>query len=782
MVFNPLPSSAVSGFSAFQNSSRRTRQSRPASEEPGIAFSDPTRADLRRFLAFVWFASAVCTGAASTAGNAQGDTTLLTVDRIFAGTDFRVAPLPSIEWLADGRSYLDTRSNAAGGHDIVKIDLVTGAATTLADAAAIVGSNGKRLDIESMQLSSDEKKVLLFHDSERVWRTNTRGVYHVLDLAAKRVTPVSVAPGLQMFAKFSPDGRSVAFVRGNNLWVSDAGGGERKLTADGSDTIINGTTDWVYEEEFGLSDAFRWSPDGKRIAFWRFDQSRVPSFPMVDETTLYPAVTPLRYPKAGEANSNIRLGVVTVATGAMRWLGVSGDANTYIPRMQWAGNDSLAVMRMPRRQNRSELLMASASGGGTRPIAIDSDSAYVDVEDPVWMGGGRQFLWLSDRSGWRQLYLYDRSGKLVRQVTRDGADVLAVVEVDEERGDVYVQVAAPDATQRQVVRYSLAGKEGGSAQVTRAGGSHTLNVGPGGRYAVGTHSSMGTPPTMTVYEFPSMRRVRVIEDNSRLQQQLNATGGGIRAGTFFRLPAADGRTMLDAYRIVPANFDSTRKYPVLMYAYGGPASPQVNDSWGGTRYLWHQMLAQKGYVIVVVDNRGAAWRGRDFRKMTQYQLGKYESDDQIAAARWLANRSWVNASRIGIWGWSYGGYLTAMSTMRGENVFRMGMSVAPVSDWRLYDTIYTERFMWIPQENAAGYTAAAPLTHIDGLTARYLLVHGLGDDNVHPQNSIQLVQKLQLGRKPFSLMLYPNKTHSISGAGGTLHLYDMLTRFVLENL
>ncbi len=712
------------------------------------------------------------------AANAQGGASMLTVDRIFAGRDFQSAPLPSIHWLADGKSYLGTKSNPAGGSDFVRVDLATGQTTMLVDASAIVGAGGKRLDIENIDLSSDETKALLFHDSERVWRQNTRGVYHVLDIASRRIVPISTKPGLQMFAKFSPNGRQVAFVRGNNLWVSDLAGGERQLTTDGSETIINGTTDWVYEEEFGLSDAFRWSPDGRRLAFWRFDQSGVPSFPMVDETGLYPAVAPLRYPKAGQPNSTVRLGIISIANGATKWLQVATGPDVYIPRMNWAGNDSVVVMRMPRRQNRSELLMASAVTGITRAMVTDSDSAYVDVEEPVWIGDGRQFLWLSDRSGWRQLYLYDRSGKLVRQVTQTGSDVLGVVKVDEPRGTVYVQVAAPNATQRQVFRYSLNGGPG--TRVTQGDGSHTLNVGPGGRYAIDTHSSFGIPSTMSLHEFPSMRRVRVIEDNAALKQRLSATG--IRAGGFFRLPAADGTTMLDAYRLVPSTFDSTKKYPVLMYVYGGPASPQVNDSWGGTRYLWHQSLTQKGYVVVVVDNRGAAWRGRDFRKMTQNQLGKLESDDQIAAARWLGQRSWADSARIGIWGWSYGGYMTAMATMRGGNLFRMGMSVAPVTDWRLYDTIYTERFMWTPQDNGAGYTASAPLTHVNGLTAKFLLVHGLGDDNVHPQNSVQLMQKLQLARKPFSLMLYPNKTHSISGAGGTLHLYDTLTRFVLENL
>jgi dipeptidyl-peptidase-4 len=775
----------------------------------------------------------------------------LTIDRIFKSGDFQSAPLPSVLWLRDGRSYLDMRPAAGGGTDIVRVDVGTGRATVLAAAATLVDERGQPIEVEDIALSADESKALLFHRSVRVWRINTRGVYHVVDFKTKRVTPVATitTPGtgaspepdsadapllgqspespsflarglasgavdkdLQMFAKFSPDGRQVAFVRGNNLHVTDlATGQERQLTTDGSDDVINGTTDWVYEEELGLQDAFRWSPDSRRIAYWRFDQSAVPAFPMVDELTAYPRVSVLRYPKAGAPNSKVQVGVVDVTAGvpvpaaaiggsggppatagatsratpgatnaAVRttWLEVGGDTGQYLARMEWVDNDSLTVVRLPRRQNRADVLMLSAQSGRGRTLLTDSDSAaYVDVDDyPIWVNGGRQFLWLSDASGWRQLYLHNRDGSLVNQVTRDGADVLGVVAVDEDRDRVYVQAAAPTPTQRQIVRYPLKG--GRAERVTTAPGTHVATVGPGARYLVDSYSTASQPTTMTLYELPKMRRVRVLQGNEAMKANLAALAA--RAPEFFRIRV--GSEQLDAFRIVPVDFDSTKSYPVLMYVYGGPASPTVSDAWGGSRYLWHQLLAQQGYVVVSVDNRGAAWRGRDFRKATQLKLGTLESEDQIGVAQWLAKQKWVDPKRIGIWGWSYGGYLTALTASKGGDLFRAAIAVAPVADWRLYDTIYTERFMWTPQENAEGYKAGAPLNYVDGLRARLLLVHGTGDDNVHPQNSIQLAEKLEAAGRPFYMLLYPNRTHAISGGNAQAHLFDSMTRFVKDNL
>lgn len=744
----------------------------------------------------------------------------LTIDRIFRRGDFASEPLPSVHWLADGRSYLDVRPDPQGGSDIVRVDLATGRATTLADASQLVDERGQRIDVEDITLSDDESKALLFHNSVRVWRSNTRGVYHVIDFRTGKLTPIAqittpgagvsresdttqapmlgkqppsflgrglasgaADPELQMFAKFSPDGRQVAFVRGNNLWVTDlATGRSRALTTDGSDDVINGTTDWVYEEELGLRDAFRWSPDSRQIAYWRFDQSAVPAYPMENDLAgQYPTVSVLRYPKAGAPNSRVKVGVLDVAApAATRWIDVGADTGLYIARMDWVGNDSLVVQRLPRKQNRVDVLMASAATGGTRLVLSDSDSAYVNVEGEAltWLPGQRQFLWRSDRSGWQQFYLYDRSGRLVRQVTRDGADVLELEGIDAGRRQAYFQVAAPDPTQRQVYRYAL-DRAGAAQRVTTTAGAHDLTIGPGARYAVDFHSTISAPYTATAYALPSMKVVRPMAENRELREKLAALD--VRAPQFFKLPMPDG-TLLDAYRIVPANFDSTKHYPVLMYVYGGPAAPTVVDSWGGSRYLWHQLLAQHGYVVVSVDNRGAAWRGRDFRKVTQYHLGMHESSDQVDAAKWLARQSWVDPQRIGLWGWSYGGYMTTLTLGRGGDVFKAGIAVAPVTDWRYYDSIYTERYMWIPQENEAGYTESASLSHAGGMRARLLLAFGTGDDNVHPQNSIALTQKMEEANVDFRMLLYPNKTHAIAGPVAQSHLFGSMTRFIIENL
>jgi dipeptidyl-peptidase-4 len=765
----------------------------------------------------------------------------LTIDRIFRSGELAPDGGPDVRWLKDGRSWVEARPAAGGGRgvDIVRVDAVTGQATVLVEAAALVDADRRPIPVEAIELSPDERKALLFSNSVRVWRSNTRGVYHVVDFGTKMVMPVATGstlggarpshaadsmsgqalgkqrggvtggvpsfvgrglasgaadPDLQMFAKFSPDSRSVAYVRGNNLWVTDLTTGlSRQLTTDGSDDVINGTTDWVYEEELGLRDAFRWSPDSKRLAYWRFDQSAVPAYPIVDETSAqYPIVSVERYPKAGAPNSRVTVGVVDVAACpatdgqngaagacATRWLSVGPDTGQYLARMEWVDDDSVAVQRLARKQDRLDVMLVSATTGAGRTVLTERDSAYVDVEgDAVtWLASGRRFLLRTDRSGWRQYVLYDRAGRAVRQITPDGADYLELAAVDEAAGVAYVLGAAPTPMERQLFACPLV--RGSCRRVTTTPGTHALSVSPNAKLAVDVRSRLGEPPVVTLVELPSLRAVRTLEDNADVAARLAASG--VRRPEFIQVPMPDG-VQLDAYRIVPPAFDSTRKYPVLMYVYGGPAAPQVNDAWAGTRFLWHEMLAQRGYVVVVVDNRGAAWRGRDFRKVTQFQLGVRESQDQIDAARWIGRQSWGDAARIGIWGWSYGGYMTALTLSRGGTVFKAGMSVAPVVDWRYYDTIYTERFMWTPQQNAEGYKRSAVLSYVGGLTARFLLAHGTGDDNVHPQNSIVLANALEAANKPFSMLLYPNRTHSISGGNAQPHLFESLTRFVLENL
>lgn len=721
------------------------------------------------------------------------DPSRITVERIFASPDFRGGAIPQPAWLHSGSSYIDARPAKDGGTELVKVDVATGTEKVIVRADQLA-AQGKRLDVEELSLSGDEQQALLFHNSEQVWRSNTRGLFTVYDFRTGKLTPVSTQSGLQMFAKISPDGRKVAFVRNNDLYVTDlATGREQRLTRDGSENVINGTTDWVYEEELGLRDAFRWSPDSRRIAFWRFDQSAVPAFPIVNELGLYPKIATLRYPKAGQPNSKVKVGVITLGNGATTWLtGAGPDTGQYVARMEWVGSDSLAVQRIPRRQTSVDVLLLSASTGRGRTVMTDRDSAYVDVEngDLRWIDvqpngaqprAKRNFLWLSDRTGWRQLFLYDRDGRVVRQLTTDGADVLGVEGVDEQNGFVYVTAAAPTPMERNVYRVRLAG--GAMERVTTQPGSHAVSISPDARFMMDIHSTVNSPAVATLHALPSMNVIRVLQDNAALKERLARLA--IRPATFMKVPTPDG-TQLDAYRIVPANFDSTRKYPVLMYVYGGPANPQVNDAWPGTRGLWHQMLAQQGYVVMVVDNRGAAWRGRDFRKTTQLRLGLKESQDQIDAARWIGQQPWGDAKRIGIWGWSFGGSMTLLSAARGGDVFKTALIVAPVTDWGLYDTIYTERFMSTPQENAEGYRASSPLNFVNGLTARTLLVHGTGDDNVHPQNTIQLAAKLEAANKAFYMLLYPGRTHSISGNTSgvptSVHLFGSFTRFILENL
>jgi dipeptidyl-peptidase-4 len=699
----------------------------------------------------------------------------LTVDAITHGA-FAGARMPEPQWLADGSAYFDLRPAADGGSEIVRVNASTGATTVVAPAHALV-SNGTRLVVESISISHDGAKILLFHNSVRVWRQNTRGVYDVLDVATGRVTPLSSAAGLQMFAKFSPDGRRAAFVRANNLFVTDlTTHEEHALTNDGSDVIINGTSDWVYEEELSIRDAFRWSPDSKRIAFWRFDQSPIPIFPMLDELSFVAKVIPERYPRPGDRNSKVTVGVVNADTRATTWLH-TGEGE-YIASLAWAGPDSVAIQRMPRTQNQIDLLMLSAASGDGRTVLTERNSAWVDVDEqtPRWLSNGAMFLWPSERSGWRQYYLYKRDGTLVGGVTRDGVDVSSLAGVDEKRGYVYAIAAAPTPMQRQLFRYPLKG--GSEMRVTTEPGSHRVSISPDGTVMVDIHSTAQLPGAASLVSLAPGGARHVLEANAELRKTLE---GLTRAPEFFQLPMPDG-TKLNAFRILPPAFDSTRKYPVLMYVYGGPGSQTVLDDYGGDRYLWHQLLAQKGYIVVSVDNRGTGARGSAFRHVVYEHLGMHESDDQIAAAKWLGTQRWVDPARIGIWGWSYGGYMTAMSSFRGGSLFRAAISVAPVTDWRLYDDIYTERYMRTPAENATGYEEGAPLNYVKGLASSYLLVHGTGDDNVHPQNSIQLVDKLEEAGKQFEFMVYPGRTHAISGGNSRTHLFTLLTNFVEQTL
>ena len=702
----------------------------------------------------------------------------LTVHAIWATREF-ASDLASLQWTADGTAYTTSDEDSAGNTDLYRVDAVSGKRERLVRGADLVPPGAqKAIAIEEYKFSADGTKLLVFTNSARVWRQNTKGTYYVWDLVAKRLIPVSAKPGYQMFAKLSPDGRLVGFVRDNNIYVSDLTTGvETALTTDGGDDVINGTSDWVYAEELDLRDAFRWSPDGKRIAFWRLDQSAIRPFYLVNADSLYPELAPVRYPKAGTRNSEVKIGVVDVTTRAKVWVDLGPDKDCYVAAMDFAGSpDELWLTRLNRHQNRLDLLLADARSGASRSIMTDTDSAWVDANQPRWIAGGKQFLFVSEREGYDQVYLFNRDGALVRRVTPGGWDVQDVYGVDEKKQVVYLSGAIDGPLGRQLVRVGLDGK--GLTRLSTEPGTHSAEFAPTFALYVETYSRAGVPPVQTLRRADG-NLVRTIADNAKLREKVAALGLNRPEFVTVKTP---GGVDLNAWLIKPRGFDQTRRYPLLMTVYGGPGSQTVTDSWGGPNYLWHQMLAQDGYLVASVDNRGTGGRGAKFMKMTYLHLGRYEVADQIAAARWFAGQAFVNPDRIGIWGWSYGGYMSSLSMFRGAGVFKAAVAVAPVTDWRLYDTIYTERYMRTPQENPDGYAESAPLAYADSLKGSFLLVHGTGDDNVHFQNSVRLVERLEAANKQFDMRIYPNRTHAIAGGNARENLFGLLTRWLKNNL
>ena len=702
----------------------------------------------------------------------------LTVHAIWGSGEF-ASDLVDFVWTSDGKAYTTVESEASGATDLYRVDAVGGGKQLLVRGRDLVPPGAaKPVGIEEYTFSADGSKLLIFTNSVRVWRQNTKGTFLVWDFAARRLISVSTRPGYQQFAKFSPDGRQVAFVRDNNVYVTDlATGAEAALTRDGGENVINGTSDWVYEEELDLRDAFRWSPDGKRIAFWRLDQTAIPPFYLLNQDSLYPALVPVRYPKAGTANSEVKIGVVEVAGGRTSWVDLGPDKDIYVAAMGFADSSgALWLTRLNRHQNRLDLLLADPQTGASRVIMTDSDSAWVDANQPRWIDGGKQFLFMSERDGYDQVYLFDRSGSLVRRVTPGGWDVQDVYGVDEKNRVLYFSGASAGPLERQLMRVGLDGK--GLKSLSTEPGTHSAAFAPTFTLYVDTYSRAGVPPVQTLRRADG-GLVRSIADNATLRDKI--AGLGLNRPEFITVPTSDG-VALNAWLIKPKAFDPARRYPLLMNVYGGPGSQTVTDSWGGPNYLWHQMLAQEGYLVASVDNRGTGGRGAKFMKVTYLHLGRYEAADQIAAARWFSRQPYVSPDRIGIWGWSYGGYMTSLSMFRGAGVFRAALAVAPVTDWRFYDTIYTERYMRTPQENAAGYDESAALAYADSLRGGFLLVHGTGDDNVHFQNSVRLVERLEVANKQFDMRIYPGRTHAIAGGNTRENLYGLFTAWLKAHL
>ncbi|HEY9450658.1 MAG TPA: S9 family peptidase [Gemmatimonadaceae bacterium] len=702
----------------------------------------------------------------------------LTIERIFDSRDFATERFGPARWLENGAAYTTVEN---GGKDIVRYATATGERKVLVSAP---------FAISNYEWSSDGNRVLLFTNTRRVWRYNTRGDYWVLDRASGKLKKLGgdASESSLMFAHFSPDGSRAAYVRANNIYVEDLASGKiTALTTDGSDTIINGTSDWVYEEELDLRDAYRWSPDGKSIAYWQFDASGVHDYLLVNTTdSLYPVITRIPYPKVGTTNSAVRVGVVSTDGGATRWMKVPGDPrNHYIAWMDWAANSrELAIQQLDRLQHTNSLMLADASTGAVRAPLVERDSAWVEVvDDLTWLGGGKEFLWLSERDGWRHAYVVSRDGSRQRLVTKGAFDFESVQGVDERGGWLYYIASPTNATQRFLYRSRLDGK-GTPERLTPvgAGGTHGYQLSPDFRWAFHTMSTADTPPVTDLVSLPDHRSRRVFVDNARVRDAVASLQ--LPKKDFVQVDIGQG-VKLDGWLIKPTDFDSTRHYPLLVYVYGEPASTTVRDSWGGSRDLWFHMLADQGYIVASFDNRGTpSLKGRDWRKIIYGSVGELASRDQAAAVRSLARtRSYVDSTRVGVWGWSGGGSMTLNLMFRSPELYKVGMSVASVPDQRLYDTIYQERYMGLPTSNADGYRRGSPINFAEGLRGKLLIVHGSGDDNVHFQGFERLTNRLVELGKSFDMMVYPNRSHCIcEGPGTTVSLYHLLTRYLTTNL
>ena len=723
----------------------------------------------------------------------QADSSLLTLTRIFGSGEFAPQPFGPSRWLGDGSAYTTLEPGAGGqGQDIVRYDVESGRREVLVSAEALTPKGADApLEVEDYAWSPDQKQLLIFTNTRPVWRLNTRGDYWVLDRASgglRQLGGRDAKPSTLMFAKFSPDGGRVGYVRENNLYAENlASGAITPLTTDGSRTTINGTFDWVYEEELMnyYADGWRWSPDGRSVAYWQLNADSVRNFTLVNDTdSLYSRVIPIQYPKVGEVNSAAKVGIVSAAGGGTRWLQIEGDPrNHYIPRMDWAaGSDAVILQRLNRLQNTDEVMLGDARTGAVRTVLTERDSTWVDVVDDVaWLDGGKQFTWVSQRDGWNHVYTVSRDGKSVRLVTKGPFDVLEIEGVDDSGGWLYY-VASPDnPAQKYLFRTRLDGK-GAPERISprNEAGTHSYDRSPNYRYAIETYSSLGNPPVVRLVRLPGHQVIRTLVDNQRLRARVAL----LRRGPveWLTIPTEDGSGM-PGVLLKPADFDSTRKYPLLFFVYGGPGNAEVEDQWGGY-YLWHTMLNQKGYLVAVVDNRGTpAPLGRAWRKAIYGQLGVLETRDQAIAARTLMRRPYVDQSRVGIWGWSYGAFMTLNVLFQHPDIYRTGVAVSPVTHWALYDNVYTERFNGLITDNRAGYDRGSPLSYVSGFRGNLLLVHGGGDDNVHFQNSEMLINALVAADKPFQMMEYPNRTHCIcQGKNTTLHLFSLISRYLDQNL
>ena len=707
----------------------------------------------------------------------------ISLEDIFLRSTFRAASVSGLRSMNDGEHYSTLENNSK----IVKYSYNSGQQVeVIFDIAKI--KDAPISSFSDYEFSEDETKILLTTNVTRIYRHSFTAEYYIWNSVTKELDRLS-ENGAQMVATFSPDGDRCAYVRDNNIFIKNLKfGSTSQATTDGEkNKILNGIPDWVYEEEFSFNKALWWSPDSKFLAFIRFDETEVPEFtmplyagekPHLAENKLYPGDETFKYPKAGEKNSVVEAKVYEVRSKSTITVDLGDDTNIYVPRLNWTPDaNNLVVMRLNRHQNKLDVMYANPYTGDTRPILTEKNKRYIEqdfLDDFTFLKNGN-FVVNSERNGWSHLYLYDNQGFELAQITEGEFDVTDFYGFDEDKKVFYYQAAAKSPLRREVYFISQDKKKKG--ELSKLDGTNRVLFSKNFKYYINYYSSSKIPNLITLHENKKQEQIRILQDNTVLKNTLNAMQ--IPQKEFFSFTTSEG-VALNGYLIKPNHFDPGKKYPVLMTQYSGPNSQQVSDSWHGVG--WNEYLAQEGFLVVCVDPRGTAARGEDFRKITYQQLGKYESDDQVEAVKYLGTLPYVDKNNIAIFGWSYGGFMVLLAMEKGGELFKAGISVAPVTSWRFYDTVYTERYMRTPQENPEGYDENSPLTHAGDIKGRLLIVHGSADDNVHAQNTFEMTEKMVQEGVQFDMAIYTNRDHGIRGGNTSMHLYTKMTNFLKEQL
>jgi len=700
----------------------------------------------------------------------------LTLNDIFASNVLRTTPIRNIQWRPDSKAFTFTKRNSDKNFlDIYKHNIKTGHESMLISGSELVYKS-ERIKMSSYSWTADGIFLLIEGPVKSIWRHSTQAPFYLLNVNTKQISALANNNPHLRNVKLSPDGKYVGFVRDHNIFVVDLSTGKEKaITNNGTDNILNGEFDWVYEEEFGLADAWRWSPDSKKIAYWQFDQTRVKEFNLIDEMYPYNKVFDLKYPKVGEQNAIVKIGVAEIETGNTTWMDIGKNEDIYIPRIFWTNSSStLSLLRLNRHQNYLEIIMANSSSGKSKVIITDKDSAWIDIIDLIFLKSKDQIILTSEKSGYRHAYLYDYSGKLIKQLTSGEWEISELACVVEEKNVLFFYGKKDSPIEENIYYVNLNGKD--LKRISKNNGWHSAIFSPDKKFYVDYYSNAVTPTT-TILNNSDGTEVRVLNSGKILALDNH----NMVYPSFVKYRTTDG-TELNGYFIKPYNFNPKKKYPVLVYGYGGPGSQMVVDRWGGERTFWHQYMTEQGYIIFCTDNRGTGGRGKAFKNLSYLDLSKWSVRDQTEGAKYLATLPYVDKNRIGFWGWSGGGYLTIAMLTREADYFKTGVAVAPVSDFKLYDAIWTERYMGLTNENIDGYKNANLNNTANGLKGKLLIIHGSGDDNVHYQNTLQFINKCIEINKQVDMFIYPNRAHSISGGNTRLHLFTKITDYFLRNL